>query len=172
MLVIGVGNELRGDDGAGLAVARRLARGTRPTGSRCVEQQGEPIDAAGRRWAGADAVVIVDAIALRRAGRHDPPGRRDRRAVSPRAARDASTHAIGLGDAIELARTLGRLPARIVVHAVEGRRFDAGIGLSVEIEAAVIALADAVLHDARTLAAACGRRSTDADSLAGRQPGR
>ncbi len=156
VLVIGVGNELRSDDGAGVAVARQLARGALPDGVEVREEQGEPIDLL-VRWEGADAVVIVDTMrsgapagTIRRVDVTDTPFPRGMRAT-------ASTHAIGLDDAIELARRLGRLPARILVHAVEGRRFDAGSGLSVEIEAAVIALADAVLHDARALAAAAPR---------------
>ena len=42
----------------------------------------------------------------------------------------SSTHAVGIGEAIELARTLDRLPGRLIVYAVEGHRFDAGLGLS------------------------------------------
>ena len=48
-----------------------------------------------------------------------------------------STHAVGIGEAIELARALGRLPRRLVVYGVEGRRFDAGAALSPDVAAAV-----------------------------------
>jgi hydrogenase maturation protease len=49
----------------------------------------------------------------------------------------ASTHHLGLADAVELARALGRLPERLVVVGIEGRSFDAGEGLSPDVEAAV-----------------------------------
>jgi hydrogenase maturation protease len=49
----------------------------------------------------------------------------------------SSTHAFGVGDAVELARTLGRLPSRMVVYGVEGSDFDAGAALSPPVLAAV-----------------------------------
>ena len=55
-----VGNRLRGDDAAGLEVARHL-RGTLPAGVEIIEREGEPtalIDG----WEGVDALWIVDAV--------------------------------------------------------------------------------------------------------------
>ncbi len=48
----------------------------------------------------------------------------------------ASTHTLGLAEAVELARTLGRLPRRVLVYGIEGAGFDFGEGLSPEVEAA------------------------------------
>src|SRR5215207_5591238 len=61
-----------------------------------------------------------------------------RSAASAGAAR--STHAFGVADAIELARTLGRLPARLEIYTIEGADFTAGAGLSPPVAAAVNAL--------------------------------
>ena len=49
----------------------------------------------------------------------------------------SSTHALGLAEAIEIARSLGRLPTRVRVVGIEGARFDFGRGLSPEVEDAV-----------------------------------
>jgi hydrogenase maturation protease len=152
VLVIGLGNDLRADDGAGVAVARRLRQGPLPDEVEVREEQGEPIGLLDR-WPGRDAVLIVDTM---RSGA--PPGTIRRLDVTrrplPRAARETgSTHAIALGEAIELARALDRLPPRVVVHAVEGRRFHIGRELSAEVRAVIPALAAAVLRDARALAA-------------------
>jgi hydrogenase maturation protease len=129
-MVIGVGSRWAGDDAAGLAVARRV-------GGR--ELEGDPtalLDA----WADADDVVVVDAAAS-----DAPPGtiRRFDARAGPLPARllRTSTHAFGLPDAIELARALGRLPARLEVYAIEGARFTAGAALSPEVEQAVGELA-------------------------------
>ena len=54
----------------------------------------------------------------------------------------SSTHAFGVADAIELARSLGRLPERVEVYAIEGASFVAGDSLSPSVERAVAALAD------------------------------
>ena len=51
--------------------------------------------------------------------------------------RPASTHLIGLADALELARALGRLPPRVVVYGIEGHRFGVGDPVSPAVAAAV-----------------------------------
>jgi hydrogenase maturation protease len=58
-LVLGVGNELRGDDGAGPAVARAL----RERGIPAVEHGGDPASLI-KAWASAEAVVLVAASLL------------------------------------------------------------------------------------------------------------
>ena len=55
----------------------------------------------------------------------------------PSPPRSTSTHGLGLGEAIELARAMGELPSRIVVYGIEGRDFARGRGLSREVEAAL-----------------------------------
>jgi hydrogenase maturation protease len=47
------------------------------------------------------------------------------------------THAVGLATAVELGRALHRLPARVVVVAVEAGGFDVGAPLSPPVAAAV-----------------------------------
>ena len=51
--------------------------------------------------------------------------------------RTVSTHGIGLGDAITLARHLERLPVRLTVIVVEAHRFDELAPLSGPVAAAV-----------------------------------
>lgn len=157
MLIIGVGNALRHDDAAGLEIARRLRARVRGTGIAVREHEGEPL-ALLDIWEGADAVVLVDAI---RSGAS--PGTIHRvdatsAAIPVRLRGSSSTHAVGVGEAIELARALDRLPGRVVLFGVEGRSFAAGSGLSVEVEAITERLLDAVLSEARELAVALATR--------------
>ena len=65
----------------------------------------------------------------------------------------SSTHAIGVADAIELGRVLGRLPRRVVVYGVTGACFDAGRGLSGALLDVIDPLARRVLEEAERLAA-------------------
>jgi hydrogenase maturation protease len=151
VLVIGVGIDLRGDDGAGIEVVRRLRDRAGQSGIEVGEQQCEPIELV-HTWQGRDAVVLVDTM---RSGA--PPGtiRRFDASSEPLPARlrgSASTHAFGLDQAIELGRALERLPRRVIVFAVEGRTFEAGAPLSDEVQAAAPALAQAVLREATQLA--------------------
>ena len=143
-VVVGVGNALRGDDAVGIAVAERL-RGRVPADVDVVECEQEPsrlLDA----WDGADLAVVVDACASGEA-----PGTIHRFDVSdrflPARVFRSSTHAFGVGDAVELARALDRLPRRVVVFGVEGGQFAAGAGLSPPVESAVERVAENVVRE-------------------------
>lgn len=143
-VVIGVGNAYRGDDGVGLAVIEAL-RSRLPADVAVVPCEDEPsrlIDA----WAEADAVFVVDAVSS-----GAEPGTVHRFDASdeevPAHVFRSSTHAFGVGQAIELARVLGKLPARVVVYGVEGADFQGGEALSAPVAAAVTPAAAAVLDD-------------------------
>jgi hydrogenase maturation protease len=151
VVVIGVGNELRGDDGAGLEVATRLASRVDPAEVAVCPHPGEAL-ALLDKLAGFRAAVLVDASHT-----GEPAGSTRRLDVSmkpPPASlgSSTSTHAVGVGEALELARALGRLPGRVVLHAIEGERFDTGRDLSGPVRAALPALCEAVLDDVRELA--------------------
>jgi hydrogenase maturation protease len=138
---VGVGNAWRGDDAVGLAVARRLA-GSVPEGVEVLEREGEPTSLI-EAWEGADAVWLVDAVSS-----GAQPGTVHRLDAStrelPAALFRTSTHHVGLAEAVELARALGRLPRRLVVFGVEGGSFHAGNTLTPEVEAAVDGVVEAL----------------------------
>ncbi len=134
MSVIGLGNEWRCDDAVGLEVARRL-------GGRLLT--GEPIGLV-EALDGEDEVVLVDAVAS-----DAPAGTVHAFDASSTPLPGtlfgaSSTHALGLAEAVELARSLGRLPRRVVVYGVEGRSFAFGKGLSPEVAVAADRLVDEV----------------------------
>ena len=122
-LVIGIGNEWRSDDAAGLVVARRLA--ALAPALRVAEREGEPVDLIDT-WADQDEVILVDAV---ESGAR--PGTIHRIDAVGSSLADgpprASTHALSVAEAIELGRVLGRLPRRLLVFGIEGRSFAAGV---------------------------------------------
>ena len=133
-MVIGVGNAARGDDAAGVIAARRLGG---------IEHHGDPV-ALLDVWRGAATAIVIDAV---RSGA--PPGTVHRfdatAAPLPTQLRgSSSTHALGLAEAIELGRTLGQLPARLIVYGIEGERFEAGTELTPAVAAAIEAVVEAV----------------------------
>ena len=134
LLVIGIGNPDRGDDGIGPLVGRRLA-GHVPPCVTIVERSGDAL-ALIDDWAGRDAVILVDAAAS-----GGKPGRVHRidltRDTLPTGLSLASTHAFGVAQAVGLARTLGLLPRRLVAYAVEGAGFDPGAPISPQVAAVV-----------------------------------
>ena len=132
-LVVGVGNELRGDDAVGLEVARRVRE--RLPDAAVVETEGEPTRLLDL-WDGSPAVVVVDAAT----GTGDPGTVTVFDAAAsplPQAFFGTSTHHFSLGEAVELGRALGRLPARVHVVAVEGAQFETGAPLSPAVAAAI-----------------------------------
>jgi hydrogenase maturation protease len=146
VVVIGIGNALRGDDAAGLKLAARLRE---EPGIAIRAHDGEAIDLL-ELWRGARAVVLIDAV--RSGAAAGTVHRIDAGAEPlPLTLRRASSHTIGIGEAIELARTLGGLPVRVIVYGVEGARFGAGEKLSDAVAGAIDSLADAVISEARSL---------------------
>jgi hydrogenase maturation protease len=136
-LVIGLGNPYRGDDAAGIAVTARLHR--------CQVVQSltgsfELIDA----WAGFDEVVIVDATVS-----NEEPGtvlRFDAVRQPLPAGTFASAHTIGVAETVEMARTLGRLPERMVVYGIEAGDLSEGTSMSPAVAEAVERVAEEIDH--------------------------
>ena len=144
-VVIGVGNAYRGDDAAGREVAR-LVQERLPEELDVIVCELEPtrlIDA----WDGAELAVLVDAVSS-----GAEPGTVHRfdatsEALPSREFR-SSTHALGIGETIELARAIGRLPSRVVVFGIEGEVFGSGSGLSDPAEEGVERAVELVLEEA------------------------
>jgi len=136
ILVVGIGNPDRGDDGIGPRIAE-LLRDAVPPGVTVMCRSGDAL-ALLQDWAGFDAVILVDAAAP--AGQ---PGRVHRVDLAveplPRDLGLASTHAFGIAEAIALAAQLKSLPPRLVIYAVEAAAFTAGAGLSPAVAAAATA---------------------------------
>ena len=147
-VVVGVGNELRGDDAVGLHVARALT----DIDAAVVECEGEPVGLLDS-WDGYDRAILVDAT---ESGAEPGTVRRlpaDEQPLPPELQR-SSTHLLGVAEAVELARALGRLPARTVVYGIEGASFDTGAALSPEAAAAVEVVAAAIRREVDTGTAA------------------
>jgi hydrogenase maturation protease len=134
VLVVGMGNPDRGDDGVGPLVVRQLAACV-PPGVAIVERTGDAL-ALIDEWAGRDAVILVDAAAL-----VSCPGRVHRvdllEQQLPTGISLSSTHAFGVADAVGLACALGLQPRRLIAYAIEGGNFDPGASISTEVAASV-----------------------------------
>jgi hydrogenase maturation protease len=145
-LIVGIGNPYRADDAVGLHAARRL-RAACPPSVTVIEHDGEPADLL-LAWQDAELVIIIDAIAA-----DDPPGTIVRVEVGvdplPPDIAHASTHFLGPGAAIALARAMHRLPPRLVVYGVVCADFGWGAALSPAVETAVDDVVARVLAEIR-----------------------
>ena len=130
--IIGCGNPDRGDDAAGLLAARRL----RELGIEAEEHPGEALGLL-ERFGGAESLVLIDAVlGYTQGGRvhvWDCEGPTDATWMPG----GASSHGLGVAEAIGLAKALGRLPGRVRVYGIEGRCFEPGASVSPQVLAAV-----------------------------------
>ncbi|MGI5240150.1 hydrogenase maturation protease [Dactylosporangium sp. CA-139066] len=150
VVVIGVGNPFRRDDGAGPAVIERLGRADL-TGVDLAESDGEPA-ALITLWEQRRLAVVVDALHTHRA----PAGYVHRRLMSHRPlgpGGSAGSHAMDLGDAVALARELDRLPDRMLLLGIEVADTGYGIGLTPAVASAVDRVVEHIVAAVRDIAA-------------------
>ncbi len=144
-LIIGVGNEFRGDDGAGIVVVRHLRPQARANVT-ILEASGEGA-ALMEIWKGASRVILID---VTRSGSAPGTIHRFEAHAEPLPSRffHYSTHAFSVAEAVEMARALNQLPPQLIVYGIEGRNFTAGEGLSPEVEKAADSVIARLLQDA------------------------
>lgn len=143
VLVIGLGNLERSDDGVGVVTARQLKLAAQSCVA--VKESSADLTTLFDVWRGYDEVILVDAM---HAG--DTPGRIRWFDVSvtdlPEATfAEHSTHAFGLHQAIAMARALGELPRSVLVVGVQGVDFAPGVMLSTDVRDAVDGVVTAIL---------------------------
>ena len=132
ILVAGVGNVLRGDDGFGPAVVERL--GDLPPGVDTVETGIGGVALLQELLAGCDGLLVVDAV-----DRGAPPGTLFELAPEVgEAVHVADVHLANPDRVLSMARTMGVLPERVrIVGCQPAQVDDLGQGLSPAVAAAV-----------------------------------
>jgi len=134
ILIIGVGNEYRTDDAAGLLAARKVKELAIP-GIDVTENNGDGADLI-ERWADKETVILIDAVLSGSAPgtihRFSLPG-----AELPAEYFRFSTHLFSIPQAIYLSASLGNLPKKLMLYGIEASSFDTGTSLTREVELAV-----------------------------------
>jgi hydrogenase maturation protease len=106
-------------------------------------------------WNGFPSVIIIDAVAP-----ITEPGQIYRRDLTdsplPIGFAPRSSHAFGVAETVELARSLGRLPAHIVAYLVEGEQFSTGAPLSPVVAKAVETVATRIVAELCAILGATG----------------
>ena len=138
LVVIGVGNRFGRDAGVGPAVIDRL-RSMHLDNAALAESDGEAA-ALIMLWDQQRLAILVDAMQA------DPPHPgRVHRLMVPRPAveriRAVRAHAADVGNAVETARSTGRLPSRLIVFGIETGDLGEGMGLSPAVQQAADAVA-------------------------------
>lgn len=134
VLVLGVGNALLGDDGAGLLVLGELARSADDWGGEVEFLDGgtqglgllEPI--AGRR-----ALLVLDAVALGAA----PGAVHILHGWNHAVLRAGTAHESNVSELLQISALLGECPKRIAIVGIEPARIATGMGVSEPVAAAM-----------------------------------
>ncbi|HTJ45791.1 MAG TPA: HyaD/HybD family hydrogenase maturation endopeptidase [Kofleriaceae bacterium] len=145
VLVLGLGNLLCSDDGAGVAVVQALASSWgAPKGVRVVDGGTLGMDLIAI-VAASDRVIVVDAIAG-----DGPPGTLVRLAGEevPRAVQTRlSAHQVGVADLLAGVAWLDEMPREVVIVGVVPASTDVGYGCTPAVAASLPALVDAVIDE-------------------------
>lgn len=143
ILVLGLGNVLLEDDGAGPALLGLLA-GRHGTDSRVEFVDGGTQGLALLGYlSNRQAVLILDAVAL-----GDKPGsvhvREDAQVLDLGSSRSRTAHEGNAGELLRVAALLGDLPDHVVLVGVEPKHIRTGLGLSQDVQASLpVALREA-----------------------------
>lgn len=144
--IIGVGNELAGDDAIGPLIIKALKAAQL--------KEAELLEAGSSGLGildlmnGADAVLLIDAAQTGR-----PPGTIHRLVIPDDlglmvqqswGSGTTSTHALGLGETLTLGHTLGALPATTLVYGIELGQTDIGTEVSSRVRAVIKKVVSAI----------------------------
>lgn len=148
-LVVGVGNAFRGDDAVGFLIARFLRKCFKDR----VKIVGVDIsfDELIQIWKDFYLVVIIDAVK----SENDEVGKVYRFEVQesgmPSKLEFFSTHALGIGEYVELAKVLSSLPTKVIIYGIVGKNFNFGDSISPEVKSSCRKVVEWILED-------CGAR--------------
>lgn len=145
ILLIGIGNEYRSDDSVGLTAIRMLKTKVLPEDTLLIESSGDGAELI-EMWRTAGTAILIDAVSS-----GAKPGTIYRfdalKQRIPVQLSFPSTHAFSIAEAIELARVLDQIPPSLIVYAIEGQNFSTGIGLSPEVENAMLKVVEQVIQE-------------------------
>ena len=134
IVVAGLGNEFRGDDGIGLVVAEGVRRRNLPGVT--VYSPLSDGSSLTHLWDGQELCIVIDcAVSGQSVGTiHCFDALSDE--LPDQLFCRYSTHAYSISDALKLSRVLGTLPQRLIVYGIEGDRFSCGDAMSPDVIAA------------------------------------
>jgi hydrogenase maturation protease len=133
IVVVGIGNSYRSDDGVGIVVAAAVNDLALP-GVHVVTGVVEPMSLL-EAWSGARLAVVIDAAVAT----PSMPGRVRRCTLGDAvtAAEGLSSHGVDICHTHALGQALGRVPDALVVFTIEVTDTGHGIGLTPQVAAAV-----------------------------------
>ena len=165
LLVLGLGNVLLGDDGAGVTAVDYVTRHFAAPEGVSLLDGGTLGMSLLPLLSSADRVILVDAVAA------DAPAgslvRLEGEDVAHASLHRLSPHQVGVADLLDGARLVGRLPATLVLLGVVPASIELEVGLSPAVAASIPELAELVVEDAARLGYPFVPGETHAPDVAG-----
>jgi hydrogenase maturation protease len=141
ILVIGIGNEFRGDDVAGLLCADKLREKKFENATiRCCNRDGSALLLLWERY---DNVVLIDAVSSGAAAGTIHEIDLHNNEIEEESFR-ASGHSFGIFETVKLAGYIGRVPSQLKLYGIEGVRYSMGDEPSAEVIKSVDIVVDRV----------------------------
>jgi hydrogenase maturation protease len=165
LIVLGLGNVLLEDDGAGVAAVRLLLDRYDAPPEVSVLDGGTLGLSLLPYLESAGAVILVDAVMAETA-----PGTLVRLGgddVAPAVSARLSPHQVGVADLLDGARWLGRYPEYVVLLGVVPESMELRVGFSPPVQAALPALVDSIINEARALGFTFRSKSSDDSPASG-----
>jgi len=130
VLIIGIGNEFRSDDGAGIVCAKKLKEKVNSNVS-VIENDGDGAKLM-ESWKGIDNVILIDSIST-----GEKPGTihnfNANETKFPKENFIHSSHLFSVSEAIETSKILKSLPGNLVIYGIEGKSYEPGGNISDEV---------------------------------------
>jgi hydrogenase maturation protease len=149
ILVLGIGNLLLQDEGAGVrAVEEFERRYAIPDGVELLDGGTSGIELL-QYIQGKDCLILLDVV---KSG--NPPGtfiRLDGENVPALFQKKISPHQLGLSDLLATAQLIDRMPKRVVLFGIEPKSIETGLEMSEEVGGAIGRLADMVALELASL---------------------
>ena len=134
VLIIGIGNEFRSDDGAGIVCARKLKEKVN-SNITVIENDGDGAMLM-ELWKGFDEVILIDSVSV-----GSKPGTIHNidagKAEFPKENSIHSSHLFSVAEAIETSKILKKLPEKLVVYGIEGKSYESGNTISEEVNKSI-----------------------------------
>ena len=160
--VVGIGNVLMGDEGAGVHAVHMLRRAYQTTDAVILIDGGTIALDLLPFIEGLDGLLIVDAVNAGKA-----PGELvciEGEEVPSYLAEKLSVHQIGVPDLLFSARLIGTLPGKLCLIGMQPGIVDVGITLSAGVEAVMDSIVQQVANKLREWGAALQPRENDAET--------
>ena len=142
--IIGIGNAMRGDDSAGLAVIDALQQKTPP--HVLIAKSRADVGELLSYFETNRIVYLIDACIADQSA--DTWKRLDALQEKINFERpQTSTHGFSVAQAIDLAKILGKLPSKLIIYAIFASRYSIGDVRSAEVEKAIALVAQSILEE-------------------------